>query len=129
MGYSGGILNSYLLQGMMQMFLMICLVVAAVDGSGKWGKIRVAIEEHGCCPSKKIWGSPTPSLDGVYDLVQAMDLASLPKRCNSPCVYQKRGGGNREARKMGDAGGKMFCFADSMVSQSECTFVGRNQFS
>ena len=112
------------------MFLMVCLVVYAADCSSKK---QIAMEEYDCCPSKKIWGSLTPNLDGVYDLVQALALGSLPKRCNSPCVYRKRGGsgfgpndgGNREAFfKMGDVGDKMFCFADSMVSQSECTFAG-----
>ena len=113
---------------MMKMFLMVCLVVSAVNGfGGQGGDRQAAMEEYDCCPAKKIWGSLTPSLDGVYDLVQAMDLGSLPKRCNSPCVYKKRGpniGGNREARKMGDAAEKRFCFADSIVSQSECTFDG-----
>ena len=73
-----------------------------------------------------------PNLDGLYDLIQTIDLDSLPKKYNSPCVYQKRGGsgfgpnigGNREAKLKGVVVDKMFCFADSMVSQSECTFVG-----
>ena len=111
------------------MFLMVFLVFSAVDGfGGQGGDRQAAMDEYDCCPAKKIWGSLTPSLDGVYDLVQALDMSSLPKRCNTPCVYKKRGGpnigGNREARKMGDVAEKRFCFADSIVSQSECTFDG-----
>merc|ERR1719341_2941711 len=109
----------------MKMFLMVCLVVFADVCNGKKGQQRLeAMTEYDCCPAKKIWGSPTPNLDGVYDLVQALDLSSLPKRCNSPCVYQKRGDVGRAASQRGDLDGKMFCFADSMVSQSECTFNG-----
>ena len=100
---------------MLKMILMVCLVLSAVDCRKKGKQQRLeAMEEYDCCPAKKIWGSPTPNLDGVYILVEALDLTSLPKRCNSPCVYQKRG----------DVEEKMFCFADSMVSQSECTFDG-----
>ena len=90
------------------------------------------MKEYDCCPSKKIWGSLTPDMDGVYDLVQALELGSLPKRCYSPCVYRKREGsgfgpnigGNREAKLRRVVLDKMYCFADAMVSQSECTFVG-----
>ena len=114
---------------MMKMFLMVFLVFSAVDGFGGQARDRqAAMDEYDCCPAKKIWGSLTPSLDGVYDLVQALDMSSLPKRCNTPCVYKKRGGpnigGNREAKLRGAVVDKMICFIDSMVFQSECTFVG-----
>ena len=73
-----------------------------------------------------------PNLDGLYDLIQTIDLDSLPKKFNSPCVYRKKGdsgfgpniGGNREAKLRGAVVDKMICFIDSMVFQSECTFVG-----
>ena len=78
---------------MMKLILMVCLVVSAVDCSSKK---QLAMEEYDCCPSKKIWGSLTPNMDGVYDLVQALELGSLPKGCYSPCVYWKREGAGFE---------------------------------
>jgi hypothetical protein len=112
----------------MKVFLVIILVVSTVNGGKKKKKSGnnkgkrdgmnegsgSGMEEYECCPAKKIWGSPNSIHDGVYDLVHTPALDSLPRRCNSPCVYQKRSGGE----------GKRFCFADSMVSKSECTVVG-----
>merc|ERR1719419_359667 len=63
-----------------------------------------------CCPHKKIWGSQNPMMDGMYKNVGKMPMNQLPRRCNSPCVYEKKGGMD----------GMQYCFADSFSSQSMC---------
>merc|ERR1719431_858080 len=63
-----------------------------------------------CCPSKKIWGSMNPQMDGMYVNVGQMSWNKLPMRCNSPCVYKRKGANN----------GMKYCFGDSQFSQSQC---------
>merc|ERR1712106_1004458 len=68
-----------------------------------------------CCQMKRISGSMNPQMDGVYvNKNNNKKLCnSLPGRCNSPCVYEKK-----------DAyDGVQYCFADSLYSQSECEAV------
>merc|ERR1712025_833831 len=66
--------------------------------------------DEDCCPMKKIWGSMDPKMDGVYKNVGTLPRESLPRRCNSPCVYERKGWED----------GLQFCFGDSMYSQSQC---------
>merc|ERR1711915_579251 len=49
-------------------------------------------------------------MDGMYKNVGKMPMNQLPRRCNSPCVYEKKGGMD----------GMQYCFADSFSSQSMC---------
>merc|ERR1711892_682462 len=70
-----------------------------------------------CCPMKKIWGSMNPKMDGVYVNVGKLPWSSLPYRCNSPCVFERKGGMDS----------MQYCFADSMYSQSECEAVGEGE--
>merc|ERR1711915_370338 len=51
-----------------------------------------------------------PMMDGMYKNVGKMPMNQLPRRCNSPCVYEKKGGMD----------GMQYCFADSFSSQSMC---------
>merc|ERR1719186_2282628 len=46
----------------------------------------------------------------MYVNVGKKNMANLPYRCNSPCIYEKKGSWD----------GMKYCFADSMTSQSEC---------
>merc|ERR1711892_885006 len=48
--------------------------------------------EGECCPMKKIWGSLNPKMDGVYVNAGKLPWSSLPYRCNSPCVFERKGG-------------------------------------
>merc|ERR1719481_948886 len=75
---------------------------------GRMGGMEGMDEE--CCPMKKIWGSMDPKMDGVYKNVGTLPRESLPPRCNSPCVYERKGWED----------GLQFCFGDSMYSQSQC---------
>merc|ERR1719233_1435637 len=77
------------------------------DMSGYDGMGGMDIE---CCPMKKIWGSMDPMMDGVYTNVGKLPYGSLPRRCNSPCVYERKGSDD----------GLQFCFGDSMYSQAQC---------
>merc|ERR1711913_226184 len=63
-----------------------------------------------CCPSKKIWGSMNPKMDGMYVNVGQMSWDNLPRRCNSPCAYKRKGAND----------GMKYCFGDSQYSQSQC---------
>merc|ERR1719334_3090159 len=63
-----------------------------------------------CCPMKKIWGSMNPKMDGMYVNVGKKSWGQLPGRCNSQCVYERKGAYD----------GLQYCFGDSMYSQSEC---------
>lgn len=63
-----------------------------------------------CCPMKKIWGSMNPKMDGMYVNVGKKSWGQLPGRCNSQCVYERKGAYD----------GLQYCFADSMYSQAEC---------
>merc|ERR1711892_1238302 len=65
-----------------------------------------------CCPMKRISGSMNPQMDGVYvnKNNNKKPCNSLPGRCNSPCVYEKKNAYD----------GVQYCFADSLYSQSEC---------
>merc|ERR1711892_664141 len=51
-----------------------------------------------------------PQMDGVYVNMGKKPCNSLPGRCNSPCVYEKKNAYD----------GVQYCFADSLYSQSEC---------
>merc|ERR1712123_150525 len=75
--------------------------------------------EGECCPMKKIWGSMNPKMDGVYVNVGKLPWSSLPYRCNSPCVFERKGGMDS----------MQYCFADSMYSQSECQALGEGEES
>merc|ERR1712106_880275 len=68
-----------------------------------------------CCPMKRISGSMNPQMDGVYvnKNNNKKPCNSLPGRCNSPCVYEKKNAYD----------GVQYCFADSLYSQSECEVV------
>merc|ERR1712128_151093 len=68
-----------------------------------------------CCPMKRITGSMNPQMDGVYvnKNNNKKPCNSLPGRCNSPCVYEKKNAYD----------GVQYCFADSLYSQSECEVV------
>merc|ERR1719369_1056769 len=66
--------------------------------------------EGECCPMKKIWGSMDPAMDGWYVNVGKKNPQYLPWRCNSPCIYTKKG--NKKDMQ--------YCFANSMTSQSYC---------
>merc|ERR1739838_280304 len=68
-----------------------------------------------CCPMKRISGSVNPQMDGVYvnKNNNKKPCNSLPGRCNSPCVYEKKNAYD----------GVQYCFADSLYSQSECEAV------
>merc|ERR1711892_955390 len=68
-----------------------------------------------CCPMKRISGSMNPQMDGVYvnKNNNKKPCDSLPGRCNSPCVYEKKNAYD----------GVQYCFADSLYSQSECEAV------
>merc|ERR1711892_1298783 len=68
-----------------------------------------------CCPMKRISGSMNPQMDGVYvnNNNNKKPCNSLPGRCNSPCVYEKKNAYD----------GVQYCFADSLYSQSECEAV------
>merc|ERR1719315_963240 len=80
------------------------------DMSGYDGMVGM---EGECCPMKKIWGSMDPKMDGVYKNVGKLPYDSLPRRCNSPCVYERKGSDD----------GLQFCFGDSMYSQAQCEAV------
>merc|ERR1739838_987651 len=66
--------------------------------------------EGECCPMKKIWGSMKPKMDGMYVNVGKKNWNMLPWKCNSPCIYEKKGSWDN----------MQYCFANSMTSQSEC---------
>merc|ERR1711892_648066 len=68
-----------------------------------------------CCPMKRISGSMNSQMDGVYvnKNNNKKPCNSLPGRCNSPCVYEKKNAYD----------GVQYCFADSLYSQSECEAV------
>ena len=70
-----------------------------------------------CCPMKKIWGSIDPMMDGVYKNVGKLPRDTLPRRCNSPCVYERKGSED----------GLQFCFGDSMYSQAQCEAGGEGE--
>merc|ERR1712142_1016091 len=67
-----------------------------------------------CCPFKKIWGSRNPMMDGMYMNTGKKPMSQLPGRCNSPCIYIKKGAMD----------GMEYCFADSLYSQSMCDTMG-----
>merc|ERR1711892_905147 len=79
-------------------------------GSGMGNGMGNGMGGGECCPAKKIWGSMNPKMDGMYVNVGKKNMANLPYRCNSPCIYEKKGSWD----------GMQYCFADSMTSQSEC---------
>merc|ERR1719233_173929 len=66
------------------------------------------MDDDGCCPQKKIWGSMNPRRDGVYTLVSNW-APDLPYNCMDSCIYEKK-----------RSPGKIFCFAPSMMSEAEC---------
>merc|ERR550519_1721155 len=66
------------------------------------------MDDDGCCPQKKIWGSMNPRLDGVYTLMSNW-APDLPYNCMDSCIYERK-----------RSPGKMFCFAPSMLSEAEC---------
>ena len=81
-----------------------------IMGSGMENGMGNGMGGGECCPAKKIWGSMNPKMDGMYVNVGKKNMANLPYRCNSPCIYEKKGSWD----------GMQYCFADSMTSQSEC---------
>merc|ERR1711892_1000390 len=87
-----------------------------MGGMGGYGGMGNGMEGE-CCPMKKIWGSLNPKMDGVYVNVGKLPWSSLPYRCNSPCVFERKGGMDS----------MQYCFADSMHSQSECEALGEGE--
>merc|ERR1712106_1051527 len=88
------------------------------NGMGGMGNGMDGMEGE-CCPMKKIWGSMNPKMDGVYVNVGKLPFSSLPYRCNSPCVFERKDGKDS----------MQYCFADSMYSQSECQALGEGSES
>merc|ERR1740137_358762 len=86
------------------------------NGMGGMGNGLDGMEDE-CCPMKKIWGSKNPKMDGVYVNVGKLPFPSLPYRCNSRCVFERKDGMDS----------MQYCFADSMYSQSECEAVGEGE--
>merc|ERR1719318_1457510 len=79
-------------------------------GGGMGGMAGMGGMDTECCPMKKIWGSMNPKMDGMFVNVGKRPWTNLPYRCNSPCVYEKKDGWDN----------MQYCFADSMMSQSQC---------
>merc|ERR1711892_1326678 len=65
-------------------------MVGMGNGMGGMGNGMDGMEGE-CCPMKKIWGSMNPKMDGVYVNVGKLPWSSLPYRCNSPCVFERKG--------------------------------------
>ena len=70
-----------------------------------------------CCPMKNISGSMNPKMDGMYVNVGKRPWNTLPFRCNSPCVYEKKNSWDN----------MQYCFADSMYSQSQCDVMDEGE--
>merc|ERR1712128_341125 len=118
----------------MRILIVISLTVSQISaqhggmGSGMGGMAGMGSYGYGgmnglggmdgeCCPMKKIWGSMNPKMDGVYVNVGKLPWSSLPYRCNSPCVFERKGGMDS----------MQYCFTDSMYSQSECQALGEGE--
>jgi len=96
------------------MILLFVVILSIFQVDGQHGGSGMGGGSDECCPFKKIWGSRNPMMDGMYMNTGKKPMSQLPGRCNSPCIYIKKGAMD----------GMEYCFADSLYSQSMCDTMG-----